>query len=316
MSAIQTLVGMRKRIRGLAESISDEDAFTIPEGFENNIAWNVCHLVVTQQLLCYKLSGLPMAVDEDTISMFMKGSSPADWKNKPDLGALYPKLTELADAFAADYEKGIFQEFTSYTTSAGIELTNIDEALKLGIGRSKPDGERVPILVFLTDGVPTVGATDPTSILAGVRGANRSAARVFVLGVGNDVNTFLLDSLAGESGGTRDYIRPNEDIELKTAALFTKLANPVLTDLQLDVDGIEISRVVPGKLADLHFTAAERFGPFIHDPDKALVHIVPRENRGRGDLDTHQPRVIRRARDDARLPRHAWQNLGFLGLIH
>ncbi len=132
--------------------------------------------------------------------------------------------------------------------------TNISDALRVSLGGapSPTDDDRVRIVVFLTDGVPTVGTTSRAAILDEVRRANGDAAtRIFVLGVGHDVNTHLLDSLAAEARGTRDYVRPNENIELKASALFTKLANPVLTDLELTVDGVRVSRLVPGELADL-----------------------------------------------------------------
>lgn len=129
MSALQTLVQMRSRIQKFAESIPAEQALVIPDGFNNNIAWNICHIFVTHQLLCYKLSGLPMAIDDTTVAQFSKGSSPADWEQTPDFAKLYPLLTELAESFAKDYESGRFQEFTPYRTSAGIELTDIESAL-------------------------------------------------------------------------------------------------------------------------------------------------------------------------------------------
>ncbi len=128
--------------------------------------------------------------------------------------------------------------------------TNLAEALDTALAPEPAEG-LVPILVLLTDGLPTVGRTSPKEILASVRKRNRARARIFVLGVGYDVNTFLLDSLSRETKGTRDYIAPNEDLEIKTSALFTKLSNPVMTDLELKADGIEWTAVVPGNLPDL-----------------------------------------------------------------
>jgi Ca-activated chloride channel family protein len=128
--------------------------------------------------------------------------------------------------------------------------TNIDEALARGFPRSKDDAY-VPIVVLLTDGVPTVGTVDADQIIAASRRRNVADARVFVLGVGDDVNTQLLDLLAEETRGTRSYVRPGEDLELVTSALFTKLSHPVLTDLRLSVDGVRVSRIVPGELPDL-----------------------------------------------------------------
>lgn len=129
--------------------------------------------------------------------------------------------------------------------------TNIFEALKSGIVSDSTDSSRLPIVVLLTDGRPTVGRTEVKEILAGARSWNGGRARVFVFGVGADVNTLLLDKLAGENGGERDYVREKESIEEKTSALFTKLSSPVMTGLQVQIDGVEVSRVVPAQLPDL-----------------------------------------------------------------
>jgi Ca-activated chloride channel family protein len=129
--------------------------------------------------------------------------------------------------------------------------TNIDGALAAALGGElEPDG-RVSIVVFLTDGEPTVGETLPEKILAAVRERNARRARVFVLGVGTEVNTHLLDTLASENGGARDYVREEERIDEKTRALFAKLSHPVMTDLALAIDGLAPAKVVPAKLPDL-----------------------------------------------------------------
>jgi Ca-activated chloride channel family protein len=105
--------------------------------------------------------------------------------------------------------------------------------------------------VFLTDGLPTVGTTDVDQLLQKARTANTSKARVFVFGVGSDVNTRLLDTLAQESRGDRDYVQPGENIESKTGDLFAKLSGPVMTDLQLTVDGVPVMDQEPRLLPDL-----------------------------------------------------------------
>jgi Ca-activated chloride channel family protein len=128
--------------------------------------------------------------------------------------------------------------------------TNIADALERALAARVEPG-RVPLVVFLTDGLPTVGLTDPQRILEGVRQRNAGRARLFVLGVGHDVDTHLLDSLALENGGARDYVRERERIDDKTRALFAKLAHPVMTGLELEVDGMELTRLVPARLPDL-----------------------------------------------------------------
>jgi len=90
--------------------------------------------------------------------------------------------------------------------------TNISEALEQALGMMRGDG-RVEMCAFLTDGKPTVGETDTQKILELVRQANLHEARIFVFGVGYEVNTHLLDQLAGENRGSSTYVEPGEDIE-------------------------------------------------------------------------------------------------------
>ncbi len=129
--------------------------------------------------------------------------------------------------------------------------TNLDDALHAALRRVTRGGGRVPIVVLLTDGVPTVKETVPARILQHAAAWNLSGARVFALGVGTDVNTLLLDRLSGDNGGTRGYIGPEEDIEIGASALLAALSRPVLTDLELSVEGIELEQLVPSALPDL-----------------------------------------------------------------
>ena len=128
--------------------------------------------------------------------------------------------------------------------------TNIGEALGTALS-ARPSEGKVPIVAFLTDGLATVGTTNTKDLLALCAQKNAAHARVFVFGVGNDVNTRLLDKLSGATGGTRDYVRPGENLEVKVSALFEKLAHPVMTDLRLSCSGVTLSRIAPRRLPDM-----------------------------------------------------------------
>jgi Ca-activated chloride channel family protein len=84
-----------------------------------------------------------------------------------------------------------------------------------------------------------------------VRAARRPGVRLFTFGVGYDVNTSLLDKLASENGGVADYVEPKEDLEVKVSNFFAKVNYPVLTDLQLDMAGVETDLVYPRDLPDV-----------------------------------------------------------------
>ncbi len=128
--------------------------------------------------------------------------------------------------------------------------TNIDEALTTALA-SFTKSERLPMVVFLTDGVPTVGETNENSILGRAASANGNKARIFVFGLGYDVNARLLDLLADKGKGARDYITSSGNLELSLSRFFDKVAFPVLTDVTISVDGVEVSQVYPKDIPDL-----------------------------------------------------------------
>lgn len=130
--------------------------------------------------------------------------------------------------------------------------TNIEAGLEQGLKLLAGAGEAVPMLFFLTDGVPTQGQTDPAALLRRAADANKTLkARVFSFGVGSDVNTLLLDKLADAGRGARDYAAPNEDIEAKLSSLYQKVARPALTDVRLAWNGVEVEQAYPRPVPDL-----------------------------------------------------------------
>ena len=128
--------------------------------------------------------------------------------------------------------------------------TNIEAALAKALGNADEKTARPQQIVFLTDGVPTVGETNVEELLNDAKKANQNA-RLWTFGVGFDVNTRLLDGLASENGGDADYVLPREDIETKVGALYDKIAYPVLTGSALDFGELETYDVYPRRLPDL-----------------------------------------------------------------
>jgi len=128
--------------------------------------------------------------------------------------------------------------------------TNINESLLSSL-RQFAEGTRPKMLVFLTDGLPTVGETNVNRIVENVRGARKSGLRLFTFGVGYTINTALLDRLAAENGGVADYVEPKEDLEVKVSSFFTKINYPVLTDLQLQLGEVQTDLVYPRTIPDV-----------------------------------------------------------------
>ncbi len=128
--------------------------------------------------------------------------------------------------------------------------TNINDALITALEQIE-DASGASFIIFLTDGLPTVGQTDINTILANVKGANRSSTRIFVFGVGYDVNTRLLDRLAQDNHATSDYVRPSEDIEVKVSGFFKKVSYPILTDIRLSFPDVEVYNLYPQEFPDI-----------------------------------------------------------------
>jgi len=128
--------------------------------------------------------------------------------------------------------------------------TNINQSLLASLRQFK-DGDRPKILVFMTDGLPTVDETNVSSIVDNVRKSIKPGIRLFTFGVGYDVNTTLLDKIAAENGGMADYVEPKEDLEVKVSNFFTKVNYPVLTDLNLDFGGVQTDLIYPRGIPDV-----------------------------------------------------------------
>ena len=128
--------------------------------------------------------------------------------------------------------------------------TNINDALLGALSRMR-DGERPSYVLFLTDGLPTVGTTETADILKNVQKANDLRSRIFVFGVGDDVNTELLDRLASDHRGASVYIGETENLEVALSSFYEKVSSPLLSDLAVDFKGIETSHVYPRVLPDL-----------------------------------------------------------------
>lgn len=111
------------------EGLSMDQIHKIPEGFKNNIAWNVSHLVVTQQLLHYKLSGLNCLCTDELIEAHRKGTAPTKTFTEEEFEEVLELLLGLPDTLQEDYEAGIFENYTEYPTSTGFTLTSIENAI-------------------------------------------------------------------------------------------------------------------------------------------------------------------------------------------
>ena len=128
--------------------------------------------------------------------------------------------------------------------------TNINDALRAAF-RQFDSSDRPKMLVFLTDGLPTVGETDINKINQNVKEIKVENLRLFPFGVGYDVNVNLLDKLASENSGVADYVEPKENLEVKVSNFFTKVSSPVLSNLEMDFGGVNTDLMYPRTLTDI-----------------------------------------------------------------
>ncbi|RPI61857.1 MAG: VWA domain-containing protein [Planctomycetaceae bacterium] len=172
----------------------------------------------------------------------------------------------LQDATQENIDKAIAR--LDRTDASG--ATNIDEAMTVTMkmfsaktaehlvgedGKPGPWKEipntRPSYAIFLTDGLATTGKTDEKTILENAVKANKTAVRLFALGVGYDVNVRLLDKMVGENNGKSDYAKPNEQIEGKISSLYTKIKNPVMTNIRMEIKGLRVRETYPKAIGDL-----------------------------------------------------------------
>lgn len=121
----------RAKLLNYLDSLTEQGLATIPNGFNNNVLWNIAHCVATQQILCYKLSGLTPKVPESFIETYRKGTAPdGHTPTKEEVQQLKELLMSTQKQLQEDYQQGFFENFNSYSTSYGFELNSIEDAIQ------------------------------------------------------------------------------------------------------------------------------------------------------------------------------------------
>jgi Ca-activated chloride channel family protein len=139
--------------------------------------------------------------------------------------------------------------FVSKMEAAG--GTAINDALQLAL-KTKPTNSGPKLLVFLTDGSPTIGEVDPKRIAESAHTSNTEGYRIFVFGVGETVNAVLLDQLSAENEGFAEYAKPDSEIELLLTGFYSKISYPVLANLSLEVSKVKTKDLYPRAIKDLY----------------------------------------------------------------
>ena len=132
--ALNLLERTRASILEATADLSEDQLLNVPEGFGNNILWNLGHLVVSQQQLTYGLCGLPVNVDREMLGRFRKGTSPRDWQGRVDVEQVRALALSLAAETKADFDRGVFEKSHGetrfpYRTSLGGDLDSVADAV-------------------------------------------------------------------------------------------------------------------------------------------------------------------------------------------
>jgi Ca-activated chloride channel family protein len=161
------------------------------------------------------------------------------------------RVTNFRDGFTAATRENLeaARRFVDGLVADG--GTNIEGALAAALAPAVSE-ERLPIVVFVTDGIPSVGDQSPEH-LAQTAGAHIGRSRIFTFGLGHDVNTYLLDRLAQEGRGTAQYVAPEANVEQAIGTLMNKVRHPALTNLRIDNAPVELVQTYPSRLPDVFF---------------------------------------------------------------
>jgi Ca-activated chloride channel family protein len=162
-----------------------------------------------------------------------------------EVDPLFDKLVE-----ASKQNRGKAEDFIKDLKAMG--GTAIDDALRKALALRPDKGDRPFVVIFLTDGQPTIGITDNDQIIANVKKETEGHTRIFCFGIGTDVNTHLLDRITEDTRAVSQYVLPEEDLEVKVSNFFSKINEPVMANPTLKFTGdIRTTKLYPSPLPDL-----------------------------------------------------------------
>jgi Ca-activated chloride channel family protein len=255
------------------------------------------------------MQGERMKIARDALKYCVTRLNPQDSFNvvrfSTDVEPLFPGLKQAS--------KENIQKAVSFVEQMeAIGGTAIDEALVRGLQDNDGKSPTPHLLMFITDGQPTIGETDEGVIAQHAKDGRKTKTRVFTFGVGEDLNARLLDRLSAEGHGTSDFVRDGKEFETKISSFYDKVSNPVLADLQLDLSSIDAYDLYPRKLPDLFKgTQVVVMGRY-RKPGDAKVVLTGYVNSDKRTFD-YGTTVPREATRDDFIPRlWAIRKVGFL----
>ena len=185
-------------------------------------------------------------------------------------GSVKPMVGQMIQANPANIARAL--DFVDKLQLAS--STNINDALMMAMSMFETN-KRPHNLVFITDGQPNQSVTDPGQIAANVRAANTTRARLFTFGVGADVNRLLLEKLSAENRGAGSDIKDTSQLGRVVSGFFSKVSQPVLSDMHVDFGPVLVDRMHPAELPDLYTRSQIKiFGRYRNEQDLRDVTIA------------------------------------------
>ncbi|MBX7114088.1 MAG: VWA domain-containing protein [Myxococcaceae bacterium] len=194
------------------------------------------------------MMGERIKMARDTLKYCVQRLSPKDEFNVVRFSTDVESLFEKLESATPERVKKAVSFVESFEAIGG---TAIDEALTRALKDGDKKGERPHTVLFITDGHPTVGATEESVITQHAKAANKNNSRVFTFGVGEDLNARLLEKVAQEGAGVSDFMRDGKEFEVKVSAFYDKVSHPVLADVTLDLSAFGAFDIYPKQMPDL-----------------------------------------------------------------
>ncbi len=119
----------RKYLLQQISELNSEQLNKVPKGFNNNIIWNLGHMVAAQQGICYKRANLDILIKEELFSLYKPGTKPERLVSENDINIIKQLLITTIEQLASDYDKGLFQTYPPWETRYGVQITSIDAAI-------------------------------------------------------------------------------------------------------------------------------------------------------------------------------------------
>lgn len=120
----------RQQYLKILNNYTPEQLNKVPSGFSNNLVWNIGHIIVAQQGLVYRLSGLPGYVSADLVETYKNGSKPTGRTTEQEIDELRELLISTIGKTKKDYQDGQFKTYQEYNTSTGFNLKSAEEAME------------------------------------------------------------------------------------------------------------------------------------------------------------------------------------------